>query len=793
MHSKKTDNYPMVRSFNEDDSFKPRETISKYLYHWPLFLLALLFTFSVAVVYLKLAKPVYDVTAELLIKEDNTVTNNSRAASVLQELDISETDKLVDNEIEVIKSRNLISQVVNDLQLWATYQSNKRIAKENLYGKSPVKITLLTSNPKIEGKNFVIFIKDTTTFYLTEKKGAQSVANKEYKFGTVIHSDFGTWKLDVTPHASEYFDNSIMMSLRDVNAVITEYQKQITVALVNKKSPTIGLSITEQIPDRGKDILNHLITVYNLATIADKNRITQSTLRFIDSRISTVSLELDSVEHQAEVFKSNRGITDINSKSRVSLEDQQDNVRRLNEARVKLQVAGTIENYVNSNAHNKSVPSTFGIDDPGLNSLVEKLTMLELDRDGMLANTPENNPIFDPINSQIEAAKAAIRVKITNVKAGLLSTLEQLQGYKSSFDQAIRNIPTQEREFIGIQRQQNLLENLYNYLLKNREQISLSYASTIADARIIDSAYAGPLKWPNKMLVLGMALIGGLVLPIMLLLFRQVFNDCIASRKEIENATEAPIVAEVNAVYARNQIIILDQSDVEVEEQFRFLRTKILLQHNNNEKGRVTLITSTVAREGKAFIGSNLGASLAVSGRKVIIIDLDLRRQRIAKIFDLPQLSVGLSDHLKQEATFKEIVQVTHVHPDLHVISNGHVTHYPTELIEHLDFENMIRMMRSNYDDIIIISPPLKLVTDAIILSGLSGVCLYVVRHNFSKRAFLPYINRIFQSNDLNKMNIVFNGIREKPAGYDYGKGYYPKIKQPFDLIKLLKDFLRRF
>jgi len=790
MHSNEKNSYPMVRSFNQDDSFKPKETLNKYLYHWPLFLLALLFSFAVAIVYLKLAKPVYDVKAELLIKEDNTVTNNSRAASVLQELDVSETDKLVDNEIEVIKSRNLISQVVNDLQLWATYQSNKRIAKENLYGKSPVKITLLTSNEKMDGKNFVIFIKDTTTFYLTEKKG---VANKEYKFGQTIYSDFGTWKLSITPNVYEYFDNSIMMSLRDINSVVDDYQNQINVALVNKKSPTIGLSIQEQIRERGKDILNHLITVYNSATLADKNRITQSTLRFIDSRAAAVRQELDSVERRSEQFRSSRGITDISSASRVYLEDQQDNIRRLNEARVKLQVIGTIENYVNSNAPNKSVPATFGIDDPGLNGLVEKLTMLELERDGMLANTPENNPIFDNVNSQIEAAKMAIRVKVANIKAGLFSTIEQLQGYKSHFDASIRNIPTQEREFIDIQRQQNLLDNLYNYLLKNREQISLSYASTIADARIIDSAYAGPLKWPNKMIIFGLALIAGLVLPILLLLFRKVFNDCIESRKEIETATGAPIIAEVSAVYARNQIIINDQSDIAVEEQFRFLRTKTLLQHGTGEKGRVTLISSTVAREGKAFIGSNLGMSFAVSGRKVIIIDLDLRRQRIAKIFNLPQLTVGLSDHLKQEAALKEIVQVTDAHPDLHVISNGQVTHYPTELIEHLDFENLIRMLRSNYDDIIIISPPLKLVADAIILSGLSGVCLYVVRHNYSKRAFLPFIDRVYQSNDLTKMNIVFNGIREQPAGYDYGRGYYPKIKQRFDPLKLIRDFLRRF
>jgi tyrosine-protein kinase Etk/Wzc len=559
MHSNEKNSYPMVRSFNQDDTFKPKETLNKYLYHWPLFLMALLFSFAVAIVYLKVAKPVYDVKAELLIKEDNTVTNNSRAASVLQELDVSETDKLVDNEIEVIKSRNLISQVVNDLQLWATYQSNKRIAKENLYGKSPVKITLLTSNEKMDGKNFVIFIKDTTTFYLTEKNG---VANKEYKFGQTIYSDFGTWKLSITPNVYEYFDNSIMMSLRDINSVVDDYQNQINVALVNKKSPTIGLSIQEQIRERGKDILNHLITVYNSATLSDKNRITQSTLRFIDSRAAAVRQELDSVERRSEQFRSTRGITDISSESRVYLEDQQDNIRRLNEARVKLQVVATIENYVNSNAPNKSVPATFGIDDPGLNGLVEKLTMLELERDGMLATTPENNPIFDGVNSQITAAKMAIRVKIANIKAGLLSTIDQLQGYKSHFDSSIRNIPTQEREFIDIQRQQNLLDNLYNYLLKNREQISLSYASTIADARIIDSAYAGPIKWPNKMIVFAMAMLAGLLLPILLLLFRKAFSDCITSRKEIETATGTPIIAEVNAVYSRNQIVINDQNPI---------------------------------------------------------------------------------------------------------------------------------------------------------------------------------------------------------------------------------------
>jgi tyrosine-protein kinase Etk/Wzc len=791
MLSKQPDKYPMVRSFDEDDSFKIKDTLNRYLFHWPLFLLALVFCIATAVIYLKIVKPVYQINASILIKEDGSSSESSKAAaSLLQELDFSDTRKSVDNEIEIIKSRRLISQVISDLQLFVSYESNKKIGKKSLYGKSPVKFNLISGNPNMEGKSFIIYIKDSTTFYLTEGKQPA----RPFLFGSTLKSSFGTWSLSPTKLLDTYKGNSLIISLRDTDKLTDEYQTLISADVINKKSPTISLSMVDAVKERGKDILNHLVTVYNNATLASKNRITQSTLNFIDSRAASVSLELDSIEKQSAAFRSSRGLTDITTQSRVFIEDQQDTYRKLNEVNVKLNVVAGIEGYINSNARNKSVPSTLGLDDPGLNSLIEKLSVSELDKDGLLTTTPAKNPIFEPLNTQIAATRDAIRAKIANLKISLQSQQEKLNAISLGTGSSIRNIPAQEREFLEIQRQQSILADLYVYLLKKREEISLSYASTVSDARVIDSAYAGKVKWPNPIIIFAMAFLAGLVLPVALLLLRKAFNDSITTRKEIEAGTDMPVLAEISDLYPRNAIIINNPNYIAAEEQFRFLRTKVLLQHNStSEKGRVTLITSSVAREGKAFIGANLGMSLAMSGRKVVIIDLDLRRQRIPVIFNLAYQETGITDYLQQKATVQAITQASNAHPYLHVISNGQVNLFPDELMEHENFDVLIQTLRFSYDDIIIISPPLKLMPDAIILSAASDVTLYVIRADFSKRSFLPFISRTYKDNDLNAMNIVFNGIKEDPAEKDYGKGYYPKERWGFTSARAIRNFLRRF
>lgn len=792
MSDKQFNNYPMVRSFNQDDSFKPRDVFFKYLYHWPLFLLFIAVSLSIALVYLKLAKPVYEIKATLLIKEDNN-NNSAKAGPVLQELDIASSNKVVDNEIEVLKSRNLISQVVEDLQLWLDYQSNEKIGKENLYGKSPVKLTLLTSNNSLAGKDIIIYIKDSKTFYLTKGKEEPQA----YPFNTILKGSFGAWKLEPTSHLKNYTGKSILVSVKDFEKVCDEYQKDIDVSLLNKKSPTIGLSVKDAIKQRGKDILNHLIAIYNTATITEKNRITQSTINFIDNRLASLSEELKGVEEQSEGFRSSRGLTDITSESKIYLENAQANDAKLNEVNVKLKVITDIENYIKSSTTSiRNIPSTLGFDDPGLNNLVNKLTQLELEKGRLLATTPENNPIFDPLNKQIRSTKILIVNNISSIKSSLLSSKEKLESLGSGFKSSIRNIPGLERQLIGINRQQNIKEDLFLYLLKKREEISLSYASTLADARIIDSAYAGPIKWPNKLLILAIALMAGLGLPVAILVIRKLFNDKITGRKDIETATNAPVIGEIKHVDYRSPIIVIDEANIAAREQFRFLATKLLLLHKNKrEQGRITLLASSIAKEGKTFISANLALSLAASGKKVILIDLDLRQTKIAKIFKLKPASADLSGFLQKGINLEAVIRPSGLHPNLDIIANDKIVINSSELIGQAQLEKLFNSLRISYDDIILVAPPFKLVADALIVSQFSAVTLYIVRQNFTRKGFLPFINSLYRDQDIDNMNIIINGVTRDYSEKDFGKGYYPKIKakQNRSLLKQFKNFLKRF
>ncbi len=790
MFSPQKDNYPVVRAYSQDDSFKPREVLMKYLFHWPLFLICVFATLSLAVVYLKITKPVYEIKASLLIKDDNNIENNRRTGIALQELDITSPNKTVDNEIEVLKSRSLMNTLVSDLQLWIDYQSNKKIGKENLYGKSPVKFVFTKTDEKIEGKNVIVYIKNDKTYFLTENDDIAI----EYPFDKEITTSLGTFKVKKTPEYSKYFGKSIQVSFKDFEKTVSDYQKGIEIALLNKKSPTVSLSLTDAARERGKAILNHLIIIYNKATATEKNRITKSTIDFIDSRLETISKELRDVEGQSERFKSSRRLTDITSESRIFLENAQANDSKLNDVKVKLNVVEGIEDYVNSPSLYKKVPSTLGIDDPGLNIMIAKLNQLENDKARLLSTTPENNPIFNPLNSQIAELKSAVKINISTIKLTLENTKQKLEAFDEGFKADISRIPGEEREYIAIKRQENVKQDLFLYLLKKKEEISLSYASTLADARVIDAAYAGPVKWPNKILVLAIALLMGFGFPIALIIARSLFNDKVKSKTLVARESNLPIIAEIRQVATRSPLIINNAYFSGVIEEFRYLRTKILSLHSATEKGRLTLLTSSIIGEGKSFIASNLALTLAKSGRRVALIDLDLRRNYLGSFFNIDGDEPGMIQFLEGEIQKEDLIKKSELHYGLDIITSGFSSeNLASELIEKVELEILITWLKQNYDDVIIYAPPIRLAADALILAKFNPLLLFVVRCNKTKKAYLKFIDTLQKS--FTKAYIVINSARPEEGISDYGKSYYPKgaEKPKLGFIKNLKAFLKRF
>lgn len=739
-----------------------KEILTRYLYNWPFFLTGLLLMFTCAFLYLQITNPVYEVRASLMVKDDE---RNPDEKSLLYELDLANSHKAAENEIEVLQSRTLVSKVVKDLQLWAKYTSKTGLLKQDLYTSSPIRFILLNADTlsSIDKVNLVVRIKDKDSFELAMPDGSF----KTFAFKSTLKNNFGLWQLLPAGNIESYKGAQVNIALADMRKTADAYQKAIEIELLDKKTPVIGLSIKDEVPERGEDVLNDLIRVYNDAALAEKNRMTQSTLDFIDQRLASLTGEVSTAEKAVEAFRSSRGVTDISSQSQISLQNFQNNDDQLNQINVKLKIIDEIERYVNSPQLQGNVPATLGVDDPLLRKLLDKLADEQGQYTSLAARVPESNPMFISLSRQIAANKASIKENIGNIKSSLLAQQQQLEAYNAKFESSIKNIPHQEREYIDIKRQESVKENLYNYLLQKREELSLSYATTKTDARIVDNAYAEPALWPKKSIVYSIAFLLGLIMPAGFIYSRRVVKNKITKLSDIEDAIEAPVIAELSYVVTKDPLVVSDKRNFMIAEQFRMLRTN-LAAASEKQTGRVTLITSSVASEGKSFISSNLAIALALSGRKTVLLEMDLRRPKISHSFGLNSSVKGMSDFLKDPVQQQEFIQSSG-YENLDIIGSGTLNHTaPAELFEQKHLANLIANLQTRYDDIIMDSPPVHLVTDAMILAKYADVTLYVIRQGITGKAELSFIHKLDEGKKLHKMNIVFNGIQRARYGYGY-------------------------
>ncbi len=777
-------------SFKNENHFTDLGRIlKKYLFHWPLFLLCILIALAAAFTYLKVVEPAYEINATILVKDNKKASGGDKSA--LQELDQSSAPKSAETEIQILRSKKLLNKVIGDLQLWAGYETKDGLSKIDLYETSPFKFISADTGRILKEESFDVHIKNRNSFEIANLTGVA----KNQSFNKIIKNKFGRWMLKPTEFLDQYIGATIKVTLNSPEKVSNEYLKELDTHLLDKSAPTIGLFITDKVPQRGKDFLNYLIKTYNEASVDEEKRTTKSTIEFIDTRLASLTGELSSAEKQVEGYRSSQGLTDINSQSKVYLENVQTNDNKLNEVDVQLNIIDGIEQYVNSSSDGQNAPATIGITDPALNSQIQKLSDLQLQRTGLLATTPETNPAFQPLNDQISSTKSSIKQTIKGIKSSLLNSKRQLMSFNNKFESSIKDIPVQERQYVGMKRQESIKENLYVYLLQKREELALSYASTFVDARIVDKANVGDIKWPRPMLVLAIALICGFGLPFLIVFFRQSFNNKITEKRDIETSVEVPILGELSYEDLGKDIIVLDNSRHIISEQFRSLRTNLHYLHENKTGiGRVTLFTSSTASEGKSFVSSNLAASLAATGRKTVILEMDLRRPRVLSIFSLSAEHAGISDFLSSDIPLDNIIQPSGVTPALDVIGSGYIPPNPSELLEREKLTELISGLKERYDDVIIDSPPLHLVTDAMIIARLANVSLYIIRQGHTLKDELDFIDEVYHSEKLPKMNIIFNGIKKGKYGYGYAydNSYYTASpKQTFNTS--LKLFLSRF
>ncbi|HEY0900128.1 MAG TPA: polysaccharide biosynthesis tyrosine autokinase [Sphingobacteriaceae bacterium] len=766
MESRTPSYFPIIE-VQEEKSPALREVIGIYLYYWPYFLLSVLIALALSFLYITIKPPVYEINSKVLIKDEKKIPTDQ---PVMKEMDLFKQNKLVENEIEIIRSRNLMKEVVTEHNLWVSYREGGWKSRD-LYTQSPV--TLILTQPASSMKKdeeLKIKILNDREFTLSRKNTTQKLLfNTSYRLKRL-----GTWQLQATPFFQDYQGKKINISVKDPDLAALEYVENLDVAQSNKLASVVELSLKDQVPERGELVLKSLLASYKRKSQEEKSRIAKNTLDFITKRLSYVSGELETVERNMEGYRSSQGLTDISSESKVFLDNVQTTDNKLNEVNVKLSQINDIETYLNSENNLGNTPATAGIDDPSLGKLINNLTELQLQREKLLAITPEKNPIFDQINRQIAIAKTSIRENIQGLKSSLISSKDQLQSFNSQFENSIKKLPGQERQLLTIKRKQNIKENLYNYLLQKREEISLSYASASAENENIETAFAGEPVSPMKPLIYALGLFFGLAFPAGIIYGKNALNTKVQSRKEIEDHTTVPIIAELMNEKKKSSLIFDHSKNTALSEQFRSLRTNLkylLTQHGNH---KVTLLTSSVANEGKSFVTCNLGLTLAASGRKTIILELDLRKPSVAKKLQLDTGKKGLCDYLKGTAGIDEIIQQSDLHENLFVISTGTLPGNPAEILEQEKLDNLIEWLRNRFDQILLDSPPLHLVTDAMILSRMADLTLYVVRHNHTSRSELGFVEQLNKENKLPGMNLVFNGVQmDSRYGYSLDTKYY--------------------
>lgn len=781
------------------ESSASSDVIKKYLFHWPLFVLGVILFIILAFFYLQVTKPTYPILATLEFKgptssEGTVIGKNGQD----QNLDPISTPVIVENEIEVMQSKKLMYKVVNDLQLWVTYKAKE--SGKDLYKETPVKFEFVKALGTIDGKGekIEVILKDANSFTLVDNENG----DKDYAYGSVIKSPFGTWKLTTAANFNSFKSKTIDITVNDPDQVADDYQTRVKVELENKDAPFVNISTSDQVPSRGKDILNELMAQYKEDAMSSKNRDAQKAIDFITVRLDSLDNDLNIDERQIEQFKSAQSMTDINSQSQGFRDISQANIKATNEADVQLKILNDIEKTMNNPKNAGALPPTSAhLEDPSLMALYEKLTAVQLQKAQLLATTPETNPMFDPVNQQLAALQKAFKDKISAMKASQLAIKDQIAKFQSGIQTGLKKIPEQDRLYTSMKRKQESKEKIYTFLLEKREQISLRYASTVSDSEIVDDAHAGKAKWPKPAIVYAIALLLGLASPIGLLYARESMNERISNRKQIEDAVNVPILGELSYQEDTTPIVVTQgRGKFAIGEQFRVLRTNLSHLHGNSDKGRVTLFTSSIGSEGKSFVSSNLAVTLAYASRKTIILEMDLRKPKISGVFNLSPEHPGISDYLVEtHKDISKLIQPSGI-PGLDVLGCGPIQPNPSELLEKNKLDELINTLKETYDDVLIDSPPIHLVTDAYIIARTAGAVVYMIRQGHTLKDELEFINGVDEAKRFPKFTLVFNGIKRDQFNYGYGytNSYYSSYNTYTDKEKetigsKIRTFLRRF
>ncbi|RYZ23986.1 MAG: capsular biosynthesis protein [Chitinophagaceae bacterium] len=733
------------------------ELLTRYQPYWPLFLgLAIIFGLA-GFAYTRYTTPRFEATATLLISDEK---KGSEEISVSESLNILNSKKIVENEVVVLQSRNLLDAVVRHLHLYAPLHEKGRISDRSAYTTSPVLVTA-TDPELISSTKAPVALEYDATRRVVRADG------KAYPLNIPVQTPWGNLQFVANPHFRKAATHPLFFELIEPKIVAAGVSKQLEVTPAGKLSSIVKLKLRDEVPQRAEDILNDLIENYNRAGIDYKNAIARNTIAFVDARMRIVQRELSTVEKQIQTYKSSKGIVDLSEQGRLYLKNVGDNDQRLSEINMKLAVLDQVERYVVSREGTTIAPATLGVADPLLSDLLEKLYQAELDRERLSKTTAENHPSMIALNDQIERMRPSVLENIRSQRRGLQASQRDLTVTNSGYNSMLQTIPQKERELLDVSRQQSIKNSIYSFLLQKREETAIGSASNIADSKVVETARASNLPVsPNKPFILLASLVASVVVGIAYVIKREVLSQKLLFRSDLESYTTVPVSGEI--AYDPGSAL---RKNPAIEEQLRQLRVATGLFSKTGGKKKI-LITSSLNGEGKTFIAERLAVSLSLSGKKVVLLKSDLRPSQVSHL-TLTGSPTGLAEFLEEETEPYEIIKGTE-YKNLFVIPPGSTETQPTELLLNGKLGLLFEYLEETFDFVIMDAAAIGTATDAFILAEWSDLTYYVVRHAQTPKSIIRKLDDAYPVAALPNLSIVFNAV--KPRGFQgtggYGYGY---------------------
>ena len=759
--------------------------------NWYWFVLSLIIFGSLGAIYLRYTTPMYQSTAKLLIKDESGSNRRGQSLQNMSNLGIISNSTGIDNEMEILTSHSLAEDAIRDLKLYVNYSTKGRVKDVILYRNQPLNVDvdpehLEKLNAPIDltiTKDSIFYIVSGTYYVPTNdnsNEGPYSINRKITNLPATIATRAGI--ITISSNYGHTLKNSdvLNVSILSPRMAANKYTSELQVSQTAKSTSIAQLQLTDEVPQRSLDYLKQLAIVYNRQANEDKNTIALRTDKFINDRLSKINTELGKTEGELQNYKQKNGIVELQMNAGNSVANQNNSELKLADVETQIELFNTIAREVESSSRNLTqvIPSNVGLDDQSSTSLINKYNELVLERNRLLRSASESSPVVEPLTAQIRELNGNIRRAIAAARQNLLIQRDAVSAQVNKYNGQVAETPQQERMLTQIDRQQEVKSGLYLMLLQKREENSISLAATADKGKLIDDPQLVGKISPKSTSIMMVALLIGLVIPVLVILVLQFFRYKIEGHDAVARLTKLPIIADVavasNKAKGKADIVVHENQNNQMEEIFRSMRTN--LQFMLKEGQKVVLFTSSTSGEGKTFNAANLSVSFGLLGKKVILVGLDIRRPRLAELFGINDHKHGITNLLvKDNPTAEELqeqILPSGVNKNLDLLMAGPIPPNPAELIARNSLDIIINLLKEKYDYIMIDTAPVGLVTDTLQIARVVDASIYMCRADYTPKSSFNLINALANENKFPNMAIVLNGIDMSKRKYSYYYGY---------------------